>query len=83
MRFLSKKLGKKYLRGKNNFFQNIFHFIKVRKVFKWKILININQKEVKMPKTAKQIAVKIRSLKKQVTRLERQKKRAAKRKKKR
>lgn len=35
-----------------------------------------------MPKTAKQIAVKIRSLKKQVTRLESQKKRAAKRKKK-
>ena len=33
-----------------------------------------------MPKTAKQIAVKIKSLKKQITRLESQKKKAAKRK---
>ena len=33
-----------------------------------------------MPKTSKQLAVKIKSLKKQITRLERQKKRAAKKK---
>ena len=42
---------------------------------------SIKKRVTKMPKTTKQLAIKIRSLKKQIVRLEKQKKRAAARKK--